>query len=908
MISEKLLSDLINSGEKGPVKELKPLCRKMAAEGSVLLKNDNGLLPLKKKTKLAVFGRIQEYYYKSGTGSGGRVNTEKSCSLIEALEKNENIIIDKTLKNIYADWISKNPFETTTAWAKEPWSQKEMPIDEKIVLNAAKDNDAALILIGRSSGEDHDNSVKEGSYLLTKEEYDLIRKAGLAFKNTIVVLNIGNIVDLSFLDDCNVTSLLTVWQGGEMGALAVADLLTGKESPSGKLPDTIVKDIMDYPASADFDETDESVYYEDIFVGYRYFETFKKDSVRYPFGFGLSYTDFDINFRCDLVSRTANITAEVKNTGKSNGREVVQIYCKKPCLELSNPARELVAYKKTKLLSPGESEVLNIKIDLNSLCSYDDGGVTGHKSCYVLLPGVYEIFGGTDIRSAEKILEFKNDELKELIKLSEVSAPVKPFNRLTAEFSDGSYKEVYKPAPLKTTDTLKIISDNRPKDLEINGDKGIKLIDVKTNKNSLDEFVSQLSKDTMRRFIVGEGMNSPKVTDGTGAAFGGLDFELASLGIPACCVTDGPSGLRIEDGSKATLIPNGTLFASSFDDELTEEIFTLLGAEAYRYNIDGLLGPGLNIHRDPLNGRNFEYFSEDPYLSGKMAAAMTRGMRKTGVSTVIKHMFCNNRETNRHHLNAVVSERAIREIYLKGFEIAIKESEVTSIMTSYNPVNGIHSSSNYDVLTTVLRKEWNFKGMVMTDWWALCGSKENENVTDLKSMVRAGNDIYMVAPSSDLKKSNVLSGLEEGYITLGELQRNVKNILEFIMNTPTFEKAAKNNFKIPDTLKPVNESDYKEVFEKTEIKNAARLNGTFGGKYPVIFKIKYSSSASHVAQDTVSLSIAGKNSLMVRSVSGTDKKTKTLTFTLTCERSNHIFALRFPETVTLKSLKCFEHK
>ena len=173
MISEKLLSDLINSSEKGPVKELKPLCRKMAAQGSVLLKNDNGLLPLKDKTKLAVFGRIQEYYYKSGTGSGGRVNTEKSCSLIEALEKSENIIIDKTLKNIYADWISKNPFETTTAWAKEPWSQKEMPMDEKIVLNAAKDNDAALILIGRSSGEDHDNSVKEGSYLLTKEEYDL---------------------------------------------------------------------------------------------------------------------------------------------------------------------------------------------------------------------------------------------------------------------------------------------------------------------------------------------------------------------------------------------------------------------------------------------------------------------------------------------------------------------------------------------------------------------------------------------------------------------------------------------------------------------------------------------------------------------------------------------------------------
>lgn len=908
MKSENNLLSTLKNGEKGPVKELKPLCRKMAAEGSILLKNDRGLLPLKNKSKLAVFGRIQEHYYKSGTGSGGRVNTEEKPSLIEALEKDQDIIIDKSLKKIYADWISENPFESTSAWAKEPWSQKEMPIDDEIVFSAAKNNDAALILIGRSSGEDHDNSVAEGSYLLTKEEYDLIKKVGLAFKNTILVLNIGNIVDMGFLDDCNITSLLCVWQGGEMGAYAVADLLTGKESPSGKLPDTIVKNIMDYPASREFNETKECIYSEDIFVGYRYFETFKKDAVRFPFGFGLSYTDFDITFSAEKNENTAEITATVKNIGNFAGKEVVQIYCKKPCAKLSNPARELVAYKKTKLLSPGESETLKFKIDLNSLLSYDDSGVTGYKSSYVLLKGTYDIFAGTDVKKAEKILEFENPEIKEIIKLSEVSAPVKPFDRLTAEFSNGCYKEVYKPAPLKSTDTLKIISEHRKADIKFSGDKGIKLSDVKSGKNSMSEFLSQFSADALRRLVVGEGMNSPKVTDGTGAAFGGIDYELSSFGIPACCVTDGPSGLRIEDGSKATSIPNGTLFASSFDDELTEEIFALLGAEAFRYNIDGLLGPGLNIHRDPLNGRNFEYFSEDPLLSGKMAAAMTRGMRKTGTSTVIKHMFCNNRETNRHHLNAVVSERAIREIYLKGFEIAIKESDVTSIMTSYNPVNGIHCSSNYDILTTVLRGEWNFKGMVMTDWWALCGSTEDESVANLKDMVRAGNDIYMVAPSADLKQSNILSGLEENYITLSELQNSAGNILNFIMNSPSFDKFAKTGFKVPDTLKPIDEKEYEETFEIDNIQNASRLNGTFGGKYPVIFKIEYSSTASSVAQDTVSLSIAGKNTPMIKSVSGTDNKIETLCFILTCERNNHTFALRFPETVTLKNIKCFEHK
>ena len=239
-----------------------------------------------------------------------------------------------------------------------------------------------------------------------------------------------------------------------------------------------------------------------------------------------------------------------------------------------------------------------------------------------------------------------------------------------------------------------------------------------------------MNDNDLAAIVCGEGMNSPKVTIGTGGAFGGVTDSLLDLGIPVCCVTDGPSGIRIGGDLKSTSLPNGYVFASSFDDDLTEQIFELEGIELFAYNIDALLGPGMNIHRHPLCGRNFEYFSEDPLLSGKIAAAQSRGITKSGCTTTIKHFSCNNQEFKRSYCNAVVSERALREIYLKGYEIAVKEGNATAIMTSYNPINGYWSASNYDLTTTVLRDEWGYKGFVMTDWWARCNCKGEEGTKE----------------------------------------------------------------------------------------------------------------------------------------------------------------------------------
>ena len=271
------------------------------------------------------------------------------------------------------------------------------------------------------------------------------------------------------------------------------------------------------------------------------------------------------------------------------------------------------------------------------------------------------------------------------------------------------------------------------------------------------------------------------------------------MGIPVCCVTDGPSGIRIGNDWNSTLLPNGYVFASSFDEELTERIFELESIELYNYNIDAILGPGMNIHRHPLCGRNFEYFSEDPLLSGKIAAAQTRGASAAGCSTTLKHFCCNNQEFGRTDLDVTVSERALREIYLKGFEIAVKEGNATAVMTSYNSVNGYWGASDYDLTTTVLRSEWGFDGFVMSDWWARSNCKAEKGTQEnLKAMVRAHNDIYMVCESAENKVHNIEEGLDEGYITVADLQYCAKNLLKYILNSPTFCKFVENGCKNPN--------------------------------------------------------------------------------------------------------------
>ena len=883
------------------VEELGPLCRKISAQGCVLLKNENNTLPFKAGEKVAVFGRMQTTYYKSGTGSGGDVRIKEHPSIIKSLIKDGGITVDRKLLSVYEKWIEENPFNNGSGWAKEPWSQVEMPVTDELVKDVADRNDVALVIIGRTAGEDNDNAEEKGSWYLTDTEEDLLSKVTANFGRVAVVLNVGNLIDLSFVEKYSVNSVLYAWQGGMYGTDGLADVLCGRISPSGKLTDTQPISITDTPSYKNFGDDNENIYEEDIYVGYRYFETFAKDKVMYPFGFGLTYTEFEETYEANVDGTVVTVAATVKNKGSFPARQVIEVYYGAPCGKLGAPSKQLAAYKKTKTLEAGESEILNITFDIKSLAAYDDAGVTGNRSCYVLEAGEHIIYVGADVRASQSVTSVVLEEDIVVEKLEEAMAPEKPFNRFTAVENEKGERILKKtPVPLKTSDTEARIKERRPETIGFTGDKGIKLVDVVDGKNTLDEFVAQMTDEDLMSMVCGEGMNSPKVTAGTGGAIGGISESLRNLGVPVCCVTDGPSGLRIQDNWYATSLPNGMVFASSFDDELTEQIFDLEGVEMFRYNIDALLGPGINIHRNLLNGRNFEYFSEDPLLTGKMAAAMSRGLAKSNCTTTIKHMCGNNQEKRRHFVNSVISERALREIYLRPFEIAVKESECGAIMTSYNPVNEYWTASNYDLTTTILRNEWGYKGFVMTDWWAKCGntSKEAEaTIGNLKDMVRAQNDVYMVCVDAVYKAHNLRDALKEDYISRGELERCVKNLLRFITSSNTFIKFVKGGCILPEFTN-IDEALMSESLTYENLKSGEKHYDKYGGVNPVLFVIEYAVNASELSQNPIRMRLDGSE--IEFSVNGTGGKTSSVKRYLPLEDRQHGFFLTYGEDIEIK--------
>ncbi len=765
------------------------LARRTAAEGCVLLRNDGPVLPFREGAKVAVFGRSQFNYYKSGTGSGGLVNTGHVPSITEGLELSGAVTVDAALKAEYEAWIADHPFDVGQGWANEPWYQEEMPLSPKTVSAAAGRNDAAVVILGRTAGEDKDSSAVEGSYLLAQAERDMLESVCGRFDKVAVVLNTGGTLDMKWVEEYKPGAVMYVWQGGQEGGLAVADVLTGKQAPGGRLSDTIAKDISDYPAAEHFGSESRNLYPEDIYVGYRYFETFAPEKVLYPFGFGLTYTTFQLTNQSISINSDGIVSfgVTVENTGSRPGREVIQVYVEAPQGKLGQPARSLCHFAKTKELAPGEQQGFCLFFSTNTLASYDDSGVTGHKSAWVLEGGEYTFYIGTDVRSAKKVGSVTLEETV-VEQLEEACAPVTPFDRLRPGASEGGvYTKAYEPAPLRTVAPMDRRSGKLVKAAPCAGDKGYKLADVAEGKVSMDEFLSQLTDDDLCCIVRGEGMCSPKVTPGTAGAFGGVTKRLLSFGIPTGCCADGPSGIRMDCGTHAFAMPNGTLMACSFDPELVGELYEYEGLELRKNKVDTLLGPGINIHRHPLNGRNFEYFSEDPLLTGRMAAAQLLAMQKYGVTGTIKHFACNSQEFHRHDVEAVVSERALREIYLKAFEIAVRDGKARSIMTSYNPINGLWSASNYDLLTTILHGQWGYEGMVMTDWWAKSNDegKEGER-TNTAAMVRAQNDLFMVVPDSgsNAMHDNSAEGLEKGTVDRSEYLRSAKNICSFLLQSP----------------------------------------------------------------------------------------------------------------------------
>ena len=772
--------------------EYKRLARQAAAEGCVLLKNENNTLPVREGETVSVFGRIQFTYYKSGTGSGGLVNTRYVTGILDALRAEGSIRVNEELAGVYEAWCAEHPFDKGKGWGQEPWSQEEMPLDDKTAARAAQVSDAALVIIGRTAGEDQDTKAEPGSYLLTDKEKAMIRTVSRHFARTAVLLNVGNIIDMKWVEDCAPSAVLYVWQGGMEGGNGAADVLTGRVSPCGKLSDTIAASIEDYPSAAGFGDPYENIYAEDIYVGYRYFETAARDKVLYPFGFGLSYTEFAVTtegFREE--GEDILLQVRVKNTGDSAGKEVVQVYANPPQGRLGKPLRSLAAFRKTEVLQPDGEEILSFRISKKELASYDDSGVTGHKSCYVLEEGSYGFYVGTDVRSASFAGAFVQETLTVTERLEEALAPVTPFCRMKPVGEGDSFCMQEEAAPLRSVDLAQRILGNRPASPVCTGDRGILLGDVYDGRADMEDFLAQLTDEDLACIVRGEGMCSPKVTPGTAGAFGGVTDRLQHFGIPAGCCADGPSGIRMDCGTHAFSLPNGTSLACTFHEELVEKLFEKEGLELRRNRVDLLLGPGMNIHRNPLNGRNFEYFSEDPYLTGKMAAAQLKGMGKAGTSGTIKHFAGNNQEYSRNLANAVISERALREIYLKGFEIAVKEGKALSAMSTYGPVNGLWTAGSYDLLTTILRKEWGFDGLVMTDWWAKMNEEGEEGDTrNTAAMVRAQNDLYMVVSDAQANtgEDNTMEGLADGRTTRGELLRSARNICRVLMRLPVMDR------------------------------------------------------------------------------------------------------------------------
>lgn len=857
---------------EGPFDKINTISRAANAEGSVLLKND-GMLPLKKGDKIAVFGRVQREYYKSGTGSGGKVNTQYVTNIFDSLKKSGDVVINEEVSETYAKWCEKKPFDIGNGW-NQPWSQKEMPLTEELCKNAAAVSDKAIVIIGRTAGEDTDNSADKGSYNLSDGEYDMLKKVSDAFDKVCVVLNVGNILDMKWVEELYISAVLYIWHGGQEGGAAAADLLLGKSFPSGKLSDTIVYNIEDYPSFEGFSNYDENVYSEDIFVGYRYFETFAKEKVMYPFGFGIGYTEFEIKtLSAELENDTLFVKTEVKNIGKFAGKETVQIYCGGERKKLCCPSRELKAFKKTRELKPGEVETLDFEIDINEFAGYDDTGVTGNKSCYVLEKGEYIIYAGTDVRSAAKVFAF---DVPETIVVK----------RCEALFAlDRDMKRMINLGGKAEFETLKAVPKKRErlvlKEFSKSSKQKIKLSDVYNKKAELNDFIAQLSDLELAVLGQGEGMNSPKVRGGTGGTIGGMIPELQELDVPAICVTDGPSGLRFDNGDFATSMPNGTMLACTWNIELVKKLYSYEGIEAYANHVDALLGPGMNIHRIPLCGRNFEYFSEDPYLSGKMGSAVCEGLYSAGVTGTIKHFAANNKERNRVQINMVISERALREIYLKPYEIAVGSGCVNMLMTAYNRINGVYCSANYDLNTDVLRKEWGYDGLVMTDWWPKSYiDSDGKGAVDRAMSVSAQNDVYMVNADAEEAARAVL---EKGTATRAELQRNAANICRVIMQTPTFERMLAG-----ETIgmgKEINVEKMQLVLSKEGIKSGDEIEVNCAKSGEFAIEVEYSSDKSELMQIPIKVFGDGQCSslmalLMLTGTNGQDKKCTVSTYLL----------------------------
>ena len=699
-----------------------------AAEGMVLLKNDDCTLPLK-SGKVALFGNASYDILVGGTGSGN-VNRKYKVPLDEGL-RNAGFEIDLELAHQYKEFITR---EKAAAGQENFWwipPIPEMSLTQESVRQAIRNTDVAVLTVGRVAGEGEDRKVEPGDYLLSSTEQENLRllasEVHAAGKKLVLVLNMGGIVDLTDYTELP-DAILHAWMGGQESGNALAAVLSGKNNPSGKLPFTWARCYEDYPSSRNFPLSDSDsakvCYKEGVNVGYRYFEN-SDSAPLYPFGFGLSYTSFE--YSAPSVKKTRDgllASVTVFNSGVYPGREVVQLYVSGPGSSMG----ELKAFAKTRELAPGESQTLELTLSDYSLSSFESS-----DACWKTARGVYTLFFSAS--SADPRCTVKYEFGKE--KVWPVSEP------------------------------LMLSADNIP------------------------QIVEAMTVEEKARVLVGNGMGKAEpgfsITGSDalllhGAA--GITVGIPRLGIPGTALCDGPAGVRInpfrpgEDRTfYCTGFPVGVSLAGTWNTALVEEVGDAIGEEALEYGADCLLAPAVNLHRNPLNGRNFEYYSEDPLLSGKTAAAYIRGVQGKGISTSLKHFAVNNQETMRDYNDARVGQRALRELYLKNFEIAVKEGHPWTMMTTVNAINGQSAKESHDLLTTILREEWGFDGLVMTDWQPL---------TDTPAEIHAGNDL--MEPGFASQYQDIVDGVSSGALSMEDLDKSVTRLLEYVVKTPRFKE------------------------------------------------------------------------------------------------------------------------
>jgi len=817
------------------------IARYAATQGFVLLKND-GLLPIKNETKVFLAGSGAVHAIKGGTGSGD-VNEREVVDILTGLKNagvtvinEEDILasiadyeealseyVDKILKNM-SNISSQDFFELFLREKKRDFKRISITKDK------VESSDAAVYVISRVAGEGRDRVLEKGDYYLSDIESKELEELGKLTDKIAVLINAGGPIDVNeILKNKSVKAIMNISQPGMELGNAVADSLLGKEAPSGKLSDTWALEYKDYPNAATFShnngDTENERYTEGIYVGYRYFDSFNVKPA-FPFGFGLSYTDFNISeYRVAVDNGKITVEAKITNTGdKFNGREVAQVYMACPQEGIKKEFKRLVGFKKTKLLKPNESELVKIAISSKSFASYNE-----EESAWIVEKGEYGIFIGNSsvnnvlagvIAVSEDYVIEKTGHIHPLQeKLEEIVRPDEVIEKLTIK-----WKEEARAKGIKALEFVPTEENKAPKGCEdldsIAKELAVRLTDEEITGLLMGE-ISKGQDNIKDNELIETGICVPGAAGETTCA---LEEK---YGIPGISMADGPAGLRVlrnydvdrksgkiygvdligslEGGlfrreyknenvdtyyMYATAIPIGTHLAQTFDVDLVKELGKLVAAEMTEFGVAWWLAPGLNIHRNPLCGRNFEYYSEDPLLSGTMAAAITLGVQSVpGVGTTIKHFACNNQEDNRMGSNSIVSERALREIYLRGFEIAVKTAQPMCIMTSYNLINGIHTANSYDLCTTVARDEWGFEGIIMTDWTTTTAGGSKPFVCAI-----AGNDLIMPANRIDI--DNIMTALKDGSLPRSTARTCAARLIKVIFQTIGMEdvKAYKEQF------------------------------------------------------------------------------------------------------------------